>query len=589
VLRDRGVGVVVVSDREPQRLFAVLHRLAGDPEHWTLLDVAGEALIFGWNKARAGTPGGFTPLAFDAERLALGPPDERAESRLPPAPEQGPGHLPARPTLWARLARSPAPVPWESPAAAVYLHDFDDSQDQQARRQLRASMSGYAASLAGLAARPQAAPGAALQVVASHQVLFARDGDRSFLVREQLGPYFAPLGRRSPALPLLAVRAARRAVAANPEDANAWLRLGQAYVLLRDETCERATQGEWSPLSQLRQVQIATALEQAVRLDPDLEAAHDELAHLYGERNFLDQALAHLQEELRLSRRAGARPGETAEDFSYRLGLLERDFEKLDKLVRERRRDYASASRPLGGERLKQADLALKMGLVRQAVDDILLPCPADLLGALGIRRELELLLALGRAEDVRVILSDPAFARNKQVLGYYNLPAPNRADGTAFYPMPYHWPAYEWLQSLEAAALGDYAQAGEDLGAIRSGVRAGQERLRQQLREGLRPEWALLPWLLSGPSPFLPALAARDMGRMGDERAQLEAAEPVLLGHQADLDVLQGLLALERGDTEEARSAFAAAQQLGVPFAGAPIAGAYLGKLNVTEWTAGP
>ena len=68
---------------------------------------------------------------------------------------------------------------------------------------------------------------------------------------------------RPPALLLLTVRAARRAVAANPGDANAWLRLGQAYVLLRDETCERAGLGLRSPLAQLREVQITTALEQA--------------------------------------------------------------------------------------------------------------------------------------------------------------------------------------------------------------------------------------------------------------------------------------------------------------------------------------
>jgi hypothetical protein len=586
VLSCHGVGVLVVYEREPQRLFAVLHRLADDPERWTLLGVTGEALIVGWNEARARTPGGFRPLAFDAEQLALGPQDERARRDLPPAPERGPEHLPPRPSLWTRLTRSPAPVSWESPAATVYLHDFDDSQGLEGRQQLRASMSGYAASLTGLAALPSAAPGAALQVVAADQVLFRRGGPGSLLMRDQLGPYFAPLAQRSPALPLLAVRAARRAVAANPADANAWLRLGQAYVLLRDETCERTGHGGLSPLAQLRHVQIATALEQAVRLDPDLEAAQHELAHLYGERNFLDQALAHQQEELRLSRRAGPRPGETAEEFAYRLELLGRDVAKLDKFVQGRRQEYASASRSLGGERLEQAGLALRMGLARQAVDDVLLPCPAALLGAPGIKLELELLLMLGRAEDVRAILRDPGFAGNKQVLPYHDLPAPPNAEGTPFYPVPYHWPAYQWLQALQAASLGDYVQAREDLGEIRSGLRAGQERLRRQLREGVRPEWALLPWLLSGPQPFLPALAARDLLRLGDERAQLEAGEPVLLGHQADLDVLQGLLALERGDTEDARSDFAAAQQLGAPFAGAPIAGAYLRKLNVKDWT---
>jgi hypothetical protein len=588
VLRERRVGVVVVSDRDPQRLYSVLHRVAGDPDNWTLLNVSGDALVFGRNEARP--PGGFASLAFDAERLALGPPAAGAEEPLPPAPDRGLERLPDRPTFWTRFIQAPAPVSWESAAAGVYLHDFGDSESQQAKRQLRVSLGGYTAGLAGLAAWPPTAPAGALQVVASRDFLFPPGGDaNAFLTPNQLGPYFAPLGLRSPALPLLAVRAARRAVAADPADANAWLRLGQAYVLLRDETCERAGHGVRTPLDQLREVQIATALEQAVRLDPDLEQAHEELAHLYGERNFLDVSLAHLGEELRLSRGAGPRPGETSEDFSYRLGLLERDFDKLDKYVRDRRKEYASASPTLGGERLRQAELALKMGLARQAVDDILLPCPADLLGAPGIRMELELLLMLGRAEDVRGILADPTIARNRQVLAYFDLPATGGADGTAFYPIPYHWPAYEWLQTLDAAALGDYALARENLVAIRSGVRAGQERLWLQLREGVRPEWALLPWLLSDPSTFLPVLAARDMSRFAVQRTALEAAEPVLIGHQADLDVLQGLLALERGDKDEARTAFTAAQQLGAPFAGAPIAAPYLEELNITAWATGP
>src|SRR5206468_681819 len=103
------------------------------------------------------------------------------------------------------------------------------------------------------------------------------DETATYLVRDQLGPFFAQLVARPPALPLLAVRAARRAVAVNPEDANAWLRLGQAYLLLRNVTGERSGEGLLPPLAQLRHVQIVTALEQAVRLDPDVEVAHHEL------------------------------------------------------------------------------------------------------------------------------------------------------------------------------------------------------------------------------------------------------------------------------------------------------------------------
>src|SRR5262249_7242142 len=143
----------------------------------------------------------------------------------------------------------------------------------------------------------------------SRNLLVSEDAEPQFPVRDQLGPYFAPMMERPPALLLLAVRAARRAVAANPQDAHAPLRLGRASLLLRTLTCERSGEGMLPPLAQVRRVQIATALEQAVRLDPDQEAAHHELAMLYGGQNYLDQALEHQREELRLSRRAGPRPG----------------------------------------------------------------------------------------------------------------------------------------------------------------------------------------------------------------------------------------------------------------------------------------
>src|SRR5439155_6260599 len=91
VLHDHSIAVVVIYDRDPQRLFAVLHHLADDPQHWTLLAISGQALIFGWNEARP--PGAFSPLAFDADRLAFGRQDERTRHALPAAPEDGPKHL----------------------------------------------------------------------------------------------------------------------------------------------------------------------------------------------------------------------------------------------------------------------------------------------------------------------------------------------------------------------------------------------------------------------------------------------------------------------------------------------------------------
>jgi hypothetical protein len=424
--------------------------------------------------------------------------------------------------------------------------------------------------------------------VSSSSLLLGQDAAPHFVGREQLGPYFVHLVDRQPALPLLAVRAARRAVAVNPEDANAWLRLGQAYLFLRNSTREHSSEGMLPPLNQLRHVQIVTALEQAVRLDPDLEAAHHELAFLYGERNYLDQSLEHRLEEVRLSRRAGRRAGEPAEELTNRLEFLDKDAAKLVELVQDRRKKLASASRALQGDRVAEANTALKLGLARQAANEILLQANPDLLGANGINLEMELLLSLGRVQEVREILSNKGVRASKHGLGHYDLAPTRGPDGGALYAIPYRWLSYEWLHVLEAAAAGDYAQAHGDLRAIRAEVHANHERLRQQ-QSVSEPRSLLLLLRLVAESPSFPsAFTAQALGQVFEERRALEAAEPALRAQQADLYVLEGLLALEQGDAAAARSAFTAAQEMcaqppnaTVPFAGEPIAAGYLSKLS--------
>src|SRR5207237_9515393 len=122
--------------------------------------------------------------------------------------------------------------------------------------------------------------------------------------------------------------------------------------------------------------------------------------------------------------------------------------------------------------------------------------------------------------------------------------------QGTALYALPYHWPGYEWLHVLQAAAVGDYGQARGDLRAIRSGLRAGHDRLERQLRGFERGERELLPGLLAGPPAFLPGFTAQILGRLLGDKAALQDGERILRAHQAELCVLEGLLALDQGAT---------------------------------------
>jgi hypothetical protein len=578
VLREHKIGIVVFYDRDWQRLFPVLNRLSNDDKNWTLLHVAGQALIAGWNQARPSWS--FASLAFDPERLAFGPEEAKSPSRAPRAPDRGPAQLSQRRDWRERLVRAPAVPAWESAAATTYLYYFQNNEVVQQERQKFVSLSGFAASLSGLPAQPPALIQTAAQVFSARKLLFPDDTGPQF--REDLGPFFASLVERPPALPLLAIRAARRAVAANPQDATAWLRLGQAYLFLRNLTCERSAEGVLPPLAQLRHVQIATALEQAVRIDPDLEVAHHELAFLYGGSNSLDQALEHRREELRLSRRAGPLPGESAKEFAYRLEYLDKDTAKLVELVEDNRKKFASASRSFQGDRIAQARLALRLGLTRQAVDEILLTTPADVLGAAGIRLELDLLISLGRAQEVRDILSDRGLRASKHGLGYADLPPPADRDNVRLYGAPYHWPAYEWLHVLESAAVGDYALCQNDLRAIRDSQQILQDQRQQQAGKFQNSVRMLLPSLMTGSNPYLPAFIALTLAHAMEEKSGLDANLQTLRAQQADLCVLEGLLALEQGDVDAAGSAFIEAQKLGaeLPFAGKAVAACYLGKL---------
>src|SRR5262245_65712098 len=102
------------------------------------------------------------------------------------------------------------------------------------------------------------------------------------------GVFLPDLQEQPPALPLLAVRAARRAMAAHPDDALAWFRLAQAYHAL-GRTPEASGFDPLPVLAQIRRIQTVTALVQAVTLHPDLAEAHDARADLFSQSGYLER------------------------------------------------------------------------------------------------------------------------------------------------------------------------------------------------------------------------------------------------------------------------------------------------------------
>src|SRR6185312_2505992 len=104
------------------------------------------------------------------------------------------------------------PSSWETDAAGVLLRYFEDRAPRQYEERASHCIR-WAAALPGL---PALSAG-------------ALDGSLRLLLQIEQAP-FAPgdPGQQPPALPLLAIRAARLALAENPDDAIAYLRLGRA-------------------------------------------------------------------------------------------------------------------------------------------------------------------------------------------------------------------------------------------------------------------------------------------------------------------------------------------------------------------------
>lgn len=583
ILRDHNVGVVVLYDPDTSRLLASARRLADDPEHWAMLDVAGRVLFFGWKEARP--TGSFAELAFAPDRLAYAPQNEKEWCPLPPAPERGPGRGPRTGGFWTQFAESSKPPSWESEAAMIYIRNFEIRNARQAQTRLLHAEGSLVAGLIGLPA--SSADPVSVAIPISFRLLYQ--------------PLFlAQAAESDPDLLLLAVRATRRAVVTNPDDDKAYLALGLAYLLLRDASIERSTSSILPPLAAMRHVQIVTALEQALRRNPDLELSHQLLADLYLERRFLDAALEHRLEELRLSRRMGPRPGEEAASFAARLERTEEAAAKLEEEVLDRKADFVIRSRSLHGDGVRQARLALEMGLARQAAE-LLLPLRDELLGSEGVKLELHLLLLLGQAEEIRNSLYGGCLRAAKNKLGVHDIPSPQPNAAIPVYRMP----AYEWLLCLHAAATGDYAVTADTLREIRARMQATSQQLEQTRRRAsliradvvqfLIGELGLTqPHLLMILAPLTErrneamALLANDLNVL--ERGHLLAAQ------EADLLVVEGMLALEQGSPDAARRAFQDALALcpkrsnqRAEFAGWPIALSYLRRIQKANAASGP
>ena len=389
-LRALGVSRVIVYPGDGGASAAMLARLLLEPSEWPLLHLTGGVAVFGWRDPTSGGAESLRNWEVDFDRLAFRPDESEV---APPA-------RPADTRRWwdAFWKPAPSPRPPGRDEAIVLLRKAEALGQSAPFRHMTAWESAQAAGLIGAAGGwglgtgpidpllrltllhpplPDNAPVPAItQVVLKLQQLFSADRGA------------APVG-----VVYAAIRAARRAVAENPDDANAHLVLGRAYVVLANTTAERSWAARHPQLLRVRQLQASAALNRAVELNPRLAQAHFDLAKLYlsGGYNCLDLAVLHLKTYPRPSPRAWGGPergGEQAEAVSA--GARTADANRWsgrnvsspgnrhDTSVSDRRGDCGPAR--TGGQ-----------------ARDLLLKSDVAAFGVAGTELELDLLLRTGR------------------------------------------------------------------------------------------------------------------------------------------------------------------------------------------------
>jgi tetratricopeptide (TPR) repeat protein len=529
-LRAAGIDYAVVYDSNRDRFLAAVGNFFNDPRQWSLLHLEGYLAIFGWRDPSHANSDPFRGRRLDLNRLAFHP---TAEKR---APEKAPEQEPQTRVWWEAFYKPIPPRPLDQEEATLHLLQADVRARSAPQRHAHLWISSQFAALLG-AAGGWTGPTALVEARQRWALLQpwtpGQKGsfteipgvDRlAYALRMQ---FYHAHDDVSPAPLYLAVRAARRALAVNPDAAQAYLVLGQAYLRLLHNTRERVWGEAWPELFQLRRCQACTALTQAVLLKPDFAEAHYRLYQLYAEMNCLDLALEHLRKYVELLQKAGPGPGESVEQLREQLAFHQDQAMRLaDEIEQRESRFLLTAARWKVGNRAKKA---WEEGLAGKA-RDLLLQSDISAFGAEGMILELELLLQTGEA---RKVLDWPA-AEQKAAMGTY----------------------YRLLRIQALAALGDYALACEACNELSGSLaQAAPGRDAVLLRALMAKEIGQLFLSEQSEPRSIGELLLRVRVRFLSRQHLNGLASD--LRKEADMATFRGLLALEQGDADEAEIAF--------------------------------
>jgi hypothetical protein len=511
IFRQRNISHVIVGGGEPDWI-ALTQPLWQQPHTWVLLYADGRTSIFGWRAKDEGDAKRLERNRVDFDALAFGPdiPAERqAPEKAPPVPSAWP--------WWRHYTEAVPPRPLAADMSRTCRAYFFTMAQAEAHR-LRAMLHDLRKMAAW--AMPVLASGAGGGLPSTlyslpwtlrlppNNILYRFEDDRLYGVIRPVE--IGPAGALT-----LASREARRGIAANPNDVVGYAALADAYRASQE--LERAwlggTRGGW--MYQLRLVQIATALHNALLLEPDDPGLHQALAETYQRMDvatfvlrspqapvretYLDLEIDHRRQAHRHARSRGPASfaQQSAEDFQRQLDELERQINEQEKSYELQRRldqfEVAAANKPP----LERALHAIQLGLVKKALDDLaavpqLSKPEADLYA--------HLLLVTGRAATL--------------------VEAEHRFQDP-------------WDAILLAAATGDYRKA--DVSLEEWGRELEETGMREILRQSRQ---------LNFP-PAGSALAQNIRVLLNVARLSFET--------RADLLVVRGVLALEWGETKTA------------------------------------
>jgi tetratricopeptide (TPR) repeat protein len=522
-LRESKVNRVVVwAGDQSTASRAMLDRLLADPVEWRLLTLSGGLVVFGWaDPASPASSQAYQGRELDVNQLAFQPTETQT------APATG---LPKPPRWWDAFWKRAYPTrPAGRDEATVLLRHAESHRVTAPYQNLMVWESGQVVGLVGAAGtwsgpaglgdlalrltlfRPPLPNGTGADVMPQTEMVFALQkryaADRGAI----------PIGDV-----LAAVRAARRAMAENPTDANAHYTLAKAYTALANHTAEYRWSGRDGipQIRRVRQVQASAALNNAVNLNPRLAPAHRDLANLYRTIGCFDLAVEHLQAYQALDPQWGGLPktGPAAEDLTA-------EVNQWVKQLQERLETYERDSANLSVS--ERALLAVRMelgGLARS----ILLKSDVSAFGAQGVEMELDLLLRTGRPQEVLDITTPVV--------------------GGSLGAQKYHW-----TLAQAHLAVGNYEAADQDL--IDMVGQGGSVLLGEAIAEQVA---GVVGKSIIDAQPSVVEL--NNILWLAFSRADLQAQLTEVartLGQRANMVTLRAVMAMESGNTALARQLF--------------------------------